>query len=381
METKANHYDCAIIGGGLAGLCLSIQLAEQGISVVLFEKNEYPFHKVCGEYISMESWEFLEGLGMPLSQLNLPIINEVGISSEKGFMIKHKLDLGGFGVSRFTLDSHLARIAAGKGVEIVQNCKVSAVSEPNALSREIETSQGPFNARIICGSYGKYTPSFVSMQEDFKKINSPESRKFIGVKYHISANTADNRIELHNFRDGYCGISKVDNGNYCLCYLTTAKNLRENRNDIKTMEEQILYKNPFLKRYFTESEFVNAQPLVISNIQFNKKQTAVNGLFLLGDAAGAITPLCGNGMSMGMRASKLLASQLNAYFAEKINWNEALTNYNKSWNAAFNNRITAGYYLQNLFGKRNTTDIALRILDKLPTLMDKLVSLTHGSKF
>jgi flavin-dependent dehydrogenase len=45
-------YDVAIIGGGLAGLSLSIQLAKKNYSVVLFEKEKYPFHKVCGEYIS-----------------------------------------------------------------------------------------------------------------------------------------------------------------------------------------------------------------------------------------------------------------------------------------------------------------------------------------
>jgi len=48
-------YDAAIIGGGLAGLALSIQLSKKGYRVILFEKEQYPFHKVCGEYISMES--------------------------------------------------------------------------------------------------------------------------------------------------------------------------------------------------------------------------------------------------------------------------------------------------------------------------------------
>ena len=43
-----NVYDCAIIGGGLAGLCLAIQLAKNGHKIILFEKNQYPFHKVCG---------------------------------------------------------------------------------------------------------------------------------------------------------------------------------------------------------------------------------------------------------------------------------------------------------------------------------------------
>ena len=55
MDDK--NFDCAIIGGGLAGLTLAVQLADAGYSVVMFEKGKYPFHKVCGEYISMESYE------------------------------------------------------------------------------------------------------------------------------------------------------------------------------------------------------------------------------------------------------------------------------------------------------------------------------------
>jgi flavin-dependent dehydrogenase len=80
METK-EIFDCAIIGGGLGGLCLAIQLADKNLRVILFEKNEYPFQRVCGEYISMESWDFLLSLGLPLDKMNLPIINQLGISS------------------------------------------------------------------------------------------------------------------------------------------------------------------------------------------------------------------------------------------------------------------------------------------------------------
>ena len=54
------EFDIAIIGGGLAGLTLSIQCANAGYNTILFEKETYPFHKVCGEYISNESLPFLE---------------------------------------------------------------------------------------------------------------------------------------------------------------------------------------------------------------------------------------------------------------------------------------------------------------------------------
>ena len=58
------QFEIGIVGGGLAGLALSIQLASDGHAVILFEKEAYPFHRVCGEYISRESWEFLLGLGV-----------------------------------------------------------------------------------------------------------------------------------------------------------------------------------------------------------------------------------------------------------------------------------------------------------------------------
>ena len=375
MEQQPAMFDCAIIGGGLAGLCLAIQLADADISVVLLEKNSYPFHKVCGEYISMESWDFLAGLGVPLAEMNLPVIDQLGISSEKGFMLNHTLKLGGFGISRYSLDSCLSDIAKAKGVKLVENCKVSGVNRRDSEVYEVISPAGTFMARAVCGSYGKYVPSFLSQDTNKRADN------YIGVKYHIKADLISNRIELHNFKDGYCGISKVDNDWHCLCYLTTAKNLLENSKDINTLEQNILYKNPYLKSYFTQSEFVSAQPMVISNIQFSEKSTNTDGMFLLGDAAGSITPLCGNGMSMGMRGSKILAAELIRFFQSKQSFEQVVRNYRTGWSKAFHTRITAGYYLQNLFGKRNTTDLALKVLSKVPAITGKLISLTHGKRF
>lgn len=378
METQNERFECAVVGGGLAGLCLAIQLAGRGISVVVFEKNRYPFHKVCGEYISMESWGFLESLGLPLSDLNLPVIRNLGISSDRGFMLDHRLQMGGFGMSRYRLDHHLAEIALQKGVTVIENCRVQDVQAGNGDYRVI-TSLGQFRAKVVCGSYGKYTPQFVHLSEK----NGPQNDgpNFIGVKYHIKTDFPSDRIELHNFSDGYCGISRVDGDWTCLCYLTTSQNLVQHHKDVREMEENLLYQNPFLKRYFTESEFVDRQPLVISNVHFRKKQTSSDGIFLLGDAAGSITPLCGNGMSMGMRASQMLAAELVLFLENKQSKEMALKNYHSRWNAAFGIRIKAGYHLQKLFGKSRTTDLALKALHKMPGLTSRLVALTHGEPF
>lgn len=372
-------YDCAIAGGGLSGLCLAIQLADKGWRVVVFEKNTYPMHKVCGEYVSMESYGFLESLGLPLQEWDLPLITELGISAESGFMLEARLALGGFGISRYTLDDALYRLALAKGVTVITACKVqNALPLPGTQLVSIETPKGLFTAKVACGSYGKYTPAF-ARQQDRKEPD--RGRNYIGVKYHIKTDLARHRIELHNFKNGYCGVSKVDKDWYCLCYLSSAESLRQHGNDLATLEDQVLCKNPHLKRYFQDAEFVNRQPLSISNIQFHEKQSYSGHLFLLGDAAGTISPLCGNGMSMGMRASQLLASHIHSYLRGNLTHQALVNGYRQAWREAFHRRIQTGYYLQGLFGKKIATHVALRTLHLLPGLTQKIISMTHGQPF
>jgi flavin-dependent dehydrogenase len=374
MNNQSTIYDCAIIGGGLAGLSLSIQLAQKGHQVVLFEKNKFPFHKVCGEYISLESWDFLNSLGLKLEQLSLPIINTIHVSAQNGYLIKSPLDLGGFGISRFTLDDLLVKKAIELGVIILENTKVLDV-KPHDELYEIISNSNSFQSKLVCGSYGKINPPFIA------QAKAAEKGKYIGVKYHIKTNLPANIIELHNFKDGYCGVSKVDNDTYCLCYLTTSKNLRLHQNDIKRMEKNVLYKNPHLKKYFTESTFLFEKPVVISQIIFEKKQTYHHGIIMLGDAAGAIAPLCGNGMSIAMRSSKILAKHIDTFLKNNFPKNVLIENYTNEWNQIFLIRIKIAYYLQHLFGKNSTTFWSLKLLKHFPKLFKQIISLTHGSKF
>ena len=101
----------------------------------------------------------------------------------------------------------------------------------------------------------------------------------------------------------------------------------------------------------------------------------------MGDAAGAITPLCGNGMSMAMRASKILAELISLYTQGQIDKQVLANRYVAAWKANFNGRIWAGQYLQHLFGKKQSTQLALKTLDRLPALTQKLIGLTHGMPF
>jgi len=191
----------------------------------------------------------------------------------------------------------------------------------------------------------------------------------------------DNRIELHNFKDGYCGVSKVDGDKYCLCYLTNSQNLRDSNNDIKEMEQNVLMKNPFLNKYFSEAVFLYNQPFTISQITFSKKKAVKSNLLMLGDSAGNIAPLCGNGMSMAMQASYVAFQLIKKYLDKSISRENLEHLYENQWDYLFSKRIKTGRHIQHLFGRETLTNISIGILKKIPALTDKLIGVTHGNKF
>lgn len=373
-------YDACIIGGGLAGLGLSIQLARQGHSVALFEKETYPFHKVCGEYISLESQDFLEGLGLPLSEMGLPLIRELIVTSPDGNQLKQELPLGGFGISRYTLDAALKDIAVHSGVNVFENCKVTDVVF-NHDEFSLQTSKGEFRGRCCCGSYGKRSNLDVKWNRAFVNRKANKLNNYIGVKYHVRTVFPAGTIALHNFRNGYCGISAIEDGKYCLCYLTNARNLKQSNNSIEEMEDRILKKNPGLKRILEHCEILYAAPLTISQISFDPKSQVEDHVLLLGDAAGMITPLCGNGMSMALHGSKIAAAFIHRFLIGELSRNALEKGYSKTWRSVFSKRLRAGRLIQGFFGRTWVTNLFIALMKRLPSLTGRLIRQTHGDPF
>ena len=377
---KPTYFNAIIIGGGLAGLSLSIQLAKAGFAVALFEKEQYPFHKVCGEYISMESWNFIETLGLPLAQMQLPIIKKLVVTAPGGNLLQQSLPLGGFGISRYTLDNQLKNIAAQNGVKVLENCRVDEVIFGNDQFT-ITAGSNQYYCKVCCGSFGKRSNLDVKWGRNFINKKSNKLNNYIGVKYHIKTEFAIDQIALHNFKDGYCGISAIEDGKYCLCYLTNAANLKANNNSIAAMEKNILYKNKYLKKIFENSEFLYQSPVTISQISFNKKSQIENHLLMLGDAAGLITPLCGNGMSMALHSSKIASSYIIEFLNNNISRSAMEESYLVHWKKTFQKRLKYGRLIQSLFGKEWATNIFVSTMKRLPWVTKQLIKQTHGNPF
>ncbi len=387
MSSNNDQYDIAIAGGGLAGLSLSIQLARAGWNVAVFEKEKYPFHKVCGEYISLESWNFLEELGLPLSDWNLPVIKRLLISAPGGEHIEQALPLGGFGISRYKADEALAAIARNSGVTLFESTTVKDVIFEKNLFR-ILTTAGDFQAKIACGAFGKRSNLDIKWKRPFTRERPGKLNNYIGIKYHIRpvdeggyAQYSPDLISLHNFEDGYCGISRIEDDRYCLCYLTTARNLQMNGNSIPEMEKNVLQRNPFLQKIFSSSVRLFDHPVTIAQISFEKKTQVENHILLIGDAAGMITPLSGNGMSMALHGSKIAFRCIDAFLRGQFARHEMEQEYADQWNRLFSKRLWIGRLIQRLFGRESGTNFFIHLLRPFPRLVTFLIRQTHGQPF
>ncbi len=108
---------------------------------------------------------------------------------------------------------------------------------------------GETEVTIAAGTYGKRSNLDAKWKRPFTQVKPNKLNHFVGVKYHIETFFPEDLIALHNFENGYCGISRIENNKYCLCYLTTARNLRKSHNDIQAMEKNILQKIHSWRKY------------------------------------------------------------------------------------------------------------------------------------
>ena len=378
------QYDVAIIGGGLAGLACAILAGRAGHTVVLFEKEKYPFHKVCGEYVSLESWNFLQGLGLPLQDMSLPLINTLFLSAPNGTSFTTRLPLGGFGISRYVLDDQLAMIARQNGVVVAEETKVEEIAYNDVFQVQFssqQTQQKTITAKVCCGAYGKRSNLDVKWKRNFLNKPTKSADNYVAVKYHIQSDWKENVIGLHNFENGYCGISKIEEDKYCLCYMTKAENLKRCHNNIDQLQLTVLGHNRHLKKIFETSKVLQNFPVTISQISFAKKDPVDNHILMLGDAAGMITPLCGNGMSIALHTGKIAAQVIHQFLRNEIGGTQLEAGYKQQWRRHFEQRLQAGRALQKFFGSIRLSTAFVHLFKTLPFLAGPVVKMTHGRPF
>jgi flavin-dependent dehydrogenase len=374
-------FDVAVIGGGPAGCSAAITLAQHGAKVVMFEAKAYPHHKVCGEFLSPECANLLDQLGAALPIGAVPI-HIARITAPDDTTWETCLPGTAWGVSRFTLDAHLADRARKLGVEICERATVASVQGDlkTGFQLNVRKTAGSdqIRSRVVIAAHGKRAGLDRALNRRFLKQPQP----FIALKAHFRGPSLPGRIELHTFPGGYCGMSEIEDGsaNVCLLAHETAFAQHNQPNSVDAFIAWMQTQNPYLRRWLSQAEPITEHWLSISQIPFDPKDIVLNDVLMAGDAAGLIVPLAGDGISMALQSGRLAASHTAKFLAGEVSAGELKHHYIEVWQREFGARLWLARALQTIMLRPRLLSMGLRLLNIAPPLADYLVRQTRDSR-
>lgn len=365
--------DVLIIGGGLAGLTAALHLQKGGLSVILIEKDSYPHHKVCGEYVSNEVLPYLQWLDADPAVLNPSAISRLQFSTLAGKSTTTTLPMGGFGISRYAFDNFLYQKFTEKGGEVITDRVTDILAEKGNFIT-VTASGTKISAKQVIGAYGKRSDLDLKMKRKFMRVKSP----YLAVKAHYEGEFEPDLVALHNFNGGYCGVSKVEEQKLNICYLADYQTFMKHKS-ILAYQEKVLYQNKALQQIFESSKPLFEKPLTISQISFDTKEAVTDHVLMIGDTAGLIHPLCGNGMAMAIHSAKICSELVIERFQGTIKNRIALEQqYTSAWNYHFKSRLRMGTALSALLRQEKLSNLMMTAMVNIPAILPMIIRKTHG---
>ncbi|PSQ79075.1 MAG: NAD(P)/FAD-dependent oxidoreductase [Bacteroidetes bacterium QH_8_67_23] len=341
-------YDAIIIGGGLAGSSLAAHLARAGRSVLLLEKRSLPADKLCGEFLSPEVTGSLRRLGVldEVRSAGAHPIRRARITSAGGASFESALPGTALGLSRRRLDALLFENARRAGADARDGTKARAVEGALGEGFSVETGGGErFAGRLVFGAYGRRGVLDRTLERPFLEKDAP----LVAFKAHYDAvrpKTAlpDGAIEVHAFPGGYCGLARIETGAVNACWIARTALLKDAGGDPEAMAAQTLSQNPALAERMNAMERASEEFEATSQVTLRTKGTFAGGVCMVGDTAGMIAPLCGDGMAMALRAAELAAGPAEDVLDGRRSATGFRNAYERRWTRAFRTRLALGRF-------------------------------------
>ncbi|HEX3106136.1 MAG TPA: FAD-dependent oxidoreductase [Terriglobales bacterium] len=315
-------FDLAIIGGGPAGCAAAIVAARKGARVLLLECARFPRHKVCGEFVSAESLEFLRNLlaNDPHHLLACaPRISSSRIFLD-GSMLEARIDPPAASIPRFNLDAALWETCCLEGVEARAETVVKSIEGNGPF--QIKGDKQAFEADAVINAGGRWS-SLTSAE--VRARNSGD--KWIGIKAHFYESSAVPSTDLYFFDGGYCGVQPVTRATNLGTRINACAMVRA---DVANTLSAVLRLHPALQErsrtWKPAMGTVSTSPLI-----FHKPEPVQNTMLQVGDAAAFADPFVGDGISLALRSGALAAECLQSFFAGKCSLQQTAALYSQAY--------------------------------------------------
>jgi flavin-dependent dehydrogenase len=358
-----SRYDAVVVGAGPAGSAAAAVLAGRSRRVLLIDKDRFPRHKVCGEFLSSSATASLERLGMrDAIAVCCPERIERGIVHlPGGARVPFRLSSPAIGLSRYVLDDLLARQACRAGAEALFETRVTSV-EPDSGEFVLQVA-GPvpeeIRARSLIGAWGRWD----SLDRTLARGFLSSRRRFVGWSREYSGDTAalEGLVQLYVFPGGYCGLSRVEGGTANLAGVVAEKTRSRLGGGWDAVLAHARASNAGLEASLARLTPTSAGFLGTGPVFFTTKPPAEAGILMAGDAAGVIDPFSGEGQASALASGILAAETIEQGLAGAFPMEEAPLAYTRAWKRRFATRFAWSRLLRQMMLTPTIGSIAARL--------------------
>jgi flavin-dependent dehydrogenase len=283
----------AIIGAGPAGSSCALRLAERGFDAVLLERQTFPRRKVCGEFISPAATPILESL-LPPTELRGRGARRVGAFTIEldDRTSEWRMPSEAWVLSRTSLDDALLHRAQAVGVKVRQPARVSRVRY--AADRvDIELASGEHvhaDAVVHADGVGRFDDAGPT----------PMRRGVVGAKCHLRMPIEG--IRMRCARGAYIGTVGVEHGLSTLALVARSALVKQHGGDFGALVREAW---PKFDDAWVDGSWMTCGVAGSPYITPGHVRS-----FRVGNAAGAVEPVGGEGIGMALWAGSTLGAML-----------------------------------------------------------------------
>lgn len=348
VDVGAPGAGITIIGGGLSGLFLGVQLARQSVRVRVIDSGSYPRHRVCGEFICGRGLRLLADSGLTASLIDSGALwcDTVSFFCGKRSTGYRPLGEKALCVSRHLLDHLLVQCLQDAGGDFQSSTRYA----------------GDFSSPGIIRATGRIpTPDSVS------------GERWLGLKGHLVNADPVAGLQMHRVPSGYVGVNSVEKGRVNVCGLFNLhdtdlprKNLHQHLlcGEVGSALHALTQSGSWDTGSLTSVAGFSLKPL--QNQKNSRFSTSCqSGEFRLGDAYTMIPPFTGNGMSMALESASLAVDPILAWQSGRLDWREAVHLHESECRRRFSRRLSCARQLHRLMFVPN---IGSRLFVDLPSI-------------
>ncbi|MCU6711732.1 NAD(P)/FAD-dependent oxidoreductase [Paenibacillus sp. J5C_2022] len=388
-------YDALVLGAGVAGSSMAAMLAAQGWSTALMDRQRFPKHKVCGEFLSPESRLMLSAMGLTekVESLEPHVISRISLFLARGGPIELPLPGTAIGVSRHRLDAALQRHAAAEGALLLQGGTVTAVI-PYEHGYIVHVRQGgeviEVTARIVVAAwgaggqgrlFGRYDNQVEGGGRRKQRSVLAHERSSVGVKSHFvwprSTDSPGDAVELYFFPGGYLGINGIECGRCNVAALLDREDIPRSHTTVEGMLKEAASRNAALQRRMRDAQLVQGTEAAVAPVRIGKHPAPWRNIPHIGDAIGRIPPLCGDGMSMGLRSAQLCAAYAHRYLAGEWTYEQWRMAYTRAISSQFSGPLRWGKAVEGMLRHPAASRLLPGLAKLAPRLACKFVEATR----